>query len=141
MACGAVISLVDSQRSRQVHWWLADAGFPQHLASLLGAPLRASGAPPRTWRELAAVFAPLQPLPTVEGAATTTAVTTTAADTTRTAITAGATYRYLICLDRRGSRLSCWRRYPEGVGWQRRCGPMPLALFVRRFSQRLTSPA
>ncbi|MEB3104642.1 MAG: hypothetical protein VKN17_02540 [Cyanobacteriota bacterium] len=124
MACGAVISLLDSRRSRQVHWWLADAGFPQHLARLLGAPLRASGRPPHTWRELTAVFAPLQPLPSMEPATT-----------------AAATYRYLICLDRCGNRLSCWRRYPEGVGWQRRCGPMPLGRFIRRFSERLTSPA
>lgn len=129
MACGAVISLLESHRSRQGHWWLPDAGFPQHLASLLGAPLRASGLPPRNWRELAAVFEPLRPLPTAEAPATAATVTTT------------ATYRYLIYLDHRGNRLSCWRRYPDGLGWQRRCGPMPLAQFVRRFSQRLTSPA
>ena len=125
MACSAVISLLESHGSRQGHWWLADAGFPQHLAHLLGAPLRASGLPPRNWRELAAVFEPLRPLPSAEAPST----------------TAAATYRYLICLDRRGNRLSCWRRYPEGLGWQRRCGPMPLAQFVRRFNQRLTSPA
>lgn len=125
MACGAVISLFDTHRSRQCHWWLADGGFPQQLASLLGAPLRTSGLPPRNWRELAAVFEPLRPLPTAQAPSS----------------TAAATYRYLICLDRHGNRLSCWRRYPEGLGWQRRCGPMPLAQFVRRFSQRLTSRA
>ncbi|MCX5941022.1 MAG: hypothetical protein NTX18_08430 [Cyanobium sp. LacPavin_0818_WC50_MAG_67_9] len=124
MACGAVISLLDTQQSRQGHWWLPDAGFPQHLASLLGSPLRASGQPPRSWWELAAVFEPLRPLP--------------ASDTPPT--TTGATYRYLICLHRRGNRLSCWRRYPEGLGWQRRCGPMPLAHFIHRFNQHLISP-
>ncbi|MEX0587929.1 MAG: hypothetical protein WD136_01615 [Cyanobium sp.] len=125
MTCGAVISLLDNHQSRQGHWWLPDTGFPQHLASLLGSPLHSSGLPPRNWRELCAVFEPLRPLPAPETAPTTGA----------------ATYRYLICLDQRGSRLSCWRRYPEGLGWQRRCGPMPLAQFTRRFSQRLTSPA
>ena len=52
-----------------------------------------------------------------------------------------ASYRYLIQLRPHGAALSCWRRYPEGIGWQRRCGPMPLAQFVRRFSapQRASS--
>ena len=84
MACSALISLLDTQHSRQGNWWLPDGGFPQHLAS--------PDAP-------------------------------------------AASYRYLLCLDRRGSRISCWRRYPEGLGWQRRCGPMPLAQFIRRFQQ------
>ncbi len=123
MACAAVISLLEPCQSRQGHWLLPDAGFPQQLASLLGSPLRSSGRPPSSWQELHAVFLPLAPLPAPETLSP----------------TAAATYRYLICLDRRGGRLSCWRRYPEGLGWQRRCGPMPLALFIRRFNQRLTS--
>jgi hypothetical protein len=123
MACAAVISLLEPCHARQGHWLLPDAGFPQQLAGLLASPLRSSGRPPRSWQELHAVFLPLAPLPAPE---------------TLTPLPA-ATYRYLICLDRRGGRLSCWRRYPEGLGWQRRCGPMPLALFIRRFNQRLTS--
>ena len=115
MACSAVISLLDNHRSRQVNWWLPDRGFPQHLADLLSAPLQATGRPPRSWQELQAVFDPLRPLGAPEAPT--------------------ASYRYLICLDRRGSRLSCWRRYPEGLGWQRRCGPMPLAQFICRFRQ------
>ena len=55
-------------------------------------------------------------------------------------VPAGATYRYLICLHRHGNRLSCWRRYPEALGWQRRCGPMPVAQFIHRFNQHLISP-
>ena len=123
MACAAVISLLEPCHARQGPWLLPDAGFPQQLASLLASPLRSSGRPPRSWQELHAVFLPLAPLPAPE---------------TLSPLPA-ATYRYLICLDRRGGRLSCWRRYPEGLGWQRRCGPMPLALFIRRFNQRLTS--
>ncbi|MCP9913588.1 hypothetical protein KBZ07_09235 [Cyanobium sp. BA20m-14] len=115
MACSALISLLDTQHSRQGNWWLPDGGFPQHLASLLGSPLRASGRPPKSWHDLQAVFEPLGPLASRDAPA--------------------ASYRYLLCLDRRGSRISCWRRYPEGLGWQRRCGPMPLAQFIRRFQQ------
>ncbi len=118
-----MISLLDTSPLRQRHWWLPDAGFPQHLASLLAAPLHTSGLPPRSWQELHAVFQPLRPLPAAEPPP------------------AGcvATYRYLIRLDRRGGRLSCWRRYPEGLGWQRRCGPMPVAQFIFRFNRHLTS--
>lgn len=119
-----MISLLDTRPSRQRHWWLADGGFPQRLASLLGAPLRTSGLPPRSWLELHAVFAPLPPLATPE-------LPPSGGD---------PSYRYLIRLDQRGGHLSCWRRYPEGLGWQRRCGPMPVGQFIHRFSQRLTSP-
>jgi len=30
--------------------------------------------------------------------------------------------------------LQCWRYYPQGLGWQRRCGPMPLRAFIRHFA-------
>jgi hypothetical protein len=45
-------------------------------------------------------------------------------------------YRYLLRLvSPQSQRLSvaCWRRYAGGLGWQRRCGPMPLERFVARF--------
>jgi hypothetical protein len=32
--------------------------------------------------------------------------------------------------------IACWRRYPAGIGWQRRCGPMPLRTFLERFLDR-----
>lgn len=117
-SCPALISLVHLQHPRQHHWWLADGGFPQRIAGLLGSPLQRSGCPARQLSELLQVFAPLPPLRSVE------------------ANPAGmqASYRYLIQLRPNGPALSCWRRYPEGIGWQRRCGPMPLAQFVRRFS-------
>jgi hypothetical protein len=96
-SCPALISLMHQQHPRQHHWWLADDGFPQRIAGLLGAPLQQKG---RAARELG-----MQ-----------------------------ASYRYLIQLHPGGGALSCWRRYPEGIGWQRRCGPLPLDQFVRRFS-------
>ena len=45
-------------------------------------------------------------------------------------------YRYLLRLvSPKSQRLSvaCWRRYAGGLGWQRRCGPMPLERFLARF--------
>jgi len=45
-------------------------------------------------------------------------------------------YRYLLRLvSPQSQRLSvaCWRRYAGGLGWQRRCGPMPIERFVARF--------
>lgn len=45
-------------------------------------------------------------------------------------------YRYLLRLVSPKSQrvsLACWRRYPGGLGWQRRCGPMPLERFLQRF--------
>jgi hypothetical protein len=123
--CPALISLVHVQHPRQHHWWLADGGFPQHIASLLGAPLRTTAQAARSLDELHQVFAPLPPLGAAEA--------NPAGDQ--------ACYRYLIRLRARGAEVCCWRRYPEGIGWQRRCGPMPLAQFVRRFSapQRASS--
>ncbi len=45
-----------------------------------------------------------------------------------------ACYRHLIQLRGRGARISCWRHYGHGIRWQRRCGPMALACFLRHFS-------
>ncbi len=117
-SCPALISLMHQQHPRQHHWWLADDGFPQRIAGLLGAPLQHKGRAARELEELLQVFDPLPHLGSAE------------------ANTAGmqASYRYLIQLHPGGGALSCWRRYPEGIGWQRRCGPLPLDQFVRRFS-------
>lgn len=119
----AVISVLEPSRDRQSHWLLPCGGYPQAIAALLAAPLCSTGQPARSWREWLAVLAPLPPLPGTEP----------------TADQPTPLYRYLLCLPpgRRDSpRISCWRRYPEGLGWQRRCGPMPLAAFVERFSVR-----
>lgn len=31
-------------------------------------------------------------------------------------------------------RIQCWRCYGQGLGWQRRCGPMPLQAFLTHFA-------
>ena len=119
----AVISVLEPSRDRQSHWLLPCGGYPQAIAALLAAPLCSTGLPARSWREWLAVLAPLPPL----------------VNTQPHADQPAPLYRYLLCLppSRRDTiRVSCWRRYPEGLGWQRRCGPMPLAAFVERFSVR-----
>ena len=47
-----------------------------------------------------------------------------------------ASYRYRLSLpsDRLASAsVACWRRYSPGGPWQRRCGPMTLATFLRHY--------
>ena len=127
MACPALISLTKTHPPRQWHWWLPDGGFPQALASLLGSPLQASGHPPRTWQELRSVFAPLAAVVILAERPCSNAPPPPAAL---------ASYCYRIQWHGRGSQVCCWRRYPDGLGWQRRCGPMPLARFITRFAPK-----
>jgi len=47
------------------------------------------------------------------------------------------TYRYRLVRGRKGRStplLQCWRRYRQPIGWQRRCGPLPLGHFLRHFA-------
>ncbi|KMM17710.1 hypothetical protein [Synechococcus sp. GFB01] len=118
MASPALISLLHVHSSTQHHWWLPDDGFPQSIASLLGAALQSTSRPPHGLEELLSVFEPLPSLGAADACP----------------VGQQASYRYLIRMRPWGAELSCWRRYPEGIGWQRRCGPMPLSRFVRRFS-------
>jgi hypothetical protein len=115
--CPALISLFDQGARRQCHWWLADGGSPQRIAQLLAAPLRTSAAPVRRFERIGQVFGPLPQLPPAS-----------AGPAARR-----ATYRYLIQLRGGGARMSCWRRYADDIGWQRRCGPMALGCFLRHF--------
>ena len=51
-------------------------------------------------------------------------------------LAADADFHYHVQLRRGGHhplQVQCWRRYPRGIGWQRRCGPMSLECFLRRF--------
>jgi hypothetical protein len=49
---------------------------------------------------------------------------------------AEAAYRYRLTYQSHPTPavvVQAWRRLPGGQGWMLRCGPMPLALFIRRF--------
>ena len=132
----AVISVLEPSRNRQGHWLLPCGGSPRGLAALVAAPLCSSGQPARSWQEWLAVLAPLPPLLT--GQANAGQANAGPLDPAQTnAAQPEPLYRYLLCLPaarRDPARISCWRRYPEGLGWQRRCGPMALPAFVARFS-------
>lgn len=114
----ALITLASAGKQDCHHWWLAQGGQPQRLAALMAAPLRTTGQPAAQPQELIEVF---RPLPRGES-------------TGRGPGGEEALYRYRIDPRRGGLQLSCWRRYPKGIGWQRRCGPMPLRLFIQRFN-------
>jgi hypothetical protein len=101
----------------QVAQWFAsalalDASPERFAASCLG-----SGSPP--WQPLGHSRAWSEPLPGLAGS-----------------------YHYRLGLGGRGRTavgLQCWRYYPQGLGWQRRCGPMPLRAFIRHFAGRRTA--
>ncbi len=124
----AVISLLDGTSSRHGHWLLPCGGYPRTFAALLAAPLLATGAPARRWREWLLVLAPLpvlsSPHQPPEGSPR-------------------VHYRYLLRLadGAGGARISCWRRYGDGIGWQRRCGPMALELFIGHFASGASLPS
>ena len=49
---------------------------------------------------------------------------------------ADAEYRYLVQLVSDADphlQVQCWRRIPGGDSWNPRCGPMPMAVFIKRF--------
>jgi hypothetical protein len=55
----------------------------------------------------------------------------------------GGAYCYRLALGGAGRRalgLQCWRWYGEGIGWQRRCGPLPLQRFLAHFEPRPALP-
>jgi hypothetical protein len=123
-----VISLLDNASSRHGHWLLPCGGYPQAFAALLASPLLASGAPARRWREWLLVLAPLpllsSPHQPPEGSPQ-------------------VHYRYLLRLAEgpAAARICCWRRYGDGIGWQRRCGPMALELFISHFASSASLPS
>jgi len=49
---------------------------------------------------------------------------------------ADAEYRYRVQLLPDANphlQVQCWRRIPGGDSWNPRCGPMPMAVFIKRF--------
>ena len=113
--------------SRVLVVWIASGGSPQQVAQWFAAALALDPSPERfaasclgsgspSWRPLAHPPAGAEPLPAVVGS-----------------------YRYRLALGGRGRTalgVQCWRCYPQGLGWQRRCGPMALQAFIHHFGGR-----
>ena len=107
--------------------WIASGGSPYQVAQWFAAALALDPSPERfaasclgsgapSWRPLAHTPAAAEPLPAVVGS-----------------------HRYRLALGGRGRTalgVQCWRCYPQGLGWQRRCGPMALQAFIHHFGGR-----
>jgi hypothetical protein len=107
--------------------WIASGGSPQRVAQWFAAALALDPSPERfaasclgsgspSWRPLAHPPAGAELLPAVVGS-----------------------HRYRLALGGRGRTalgVQCWRCYPQGLGWQRRCGPMALQAFIHHFAGR-----
>jgi hypothetical protein len=120
-----VVSLLLGRRREPRHWLIKADGDPAGLAARLQAPLAAfspsARAAPRTktgpdhlWqRAFSDCTALTKPDPPSE-----------------------ASYRYRLSLPSghlASASMACWRRYSPGGPWQRRCGPMSLATFLRHY--------
>ena len=107
--------------------WIASGGSPDQVAQWFASALALDASPerfataalasgPPSWRPLRHPSGGAKPLPAVVGS-----------------------HRYRLALGGRGRRglgVQCWRCYPQGLGWQRRCGPMALREFIRHFAGR-----
>jgi len=113
--------------SRELVVWIASGGSPDQMAQWFASALALDPSPERfaasclgsgspSWRLLAQPPAGAEPLPAVVGS-----------------------QRYRLALGGRGRTalgVQCWRCYPQGLGWQRRCGPMALQAFIQHFGGR-----
>jgi len=113
--------------SRELVVWIASGGSPDQMAQWFASALALDPSPERfaasclgsgspSWRPLAQPPAGAEPLPAVVGS-----------------------HRYRLALGGRGRTalgVQCWRCYPQGLGWQRRCGPLALLAFINHFGVR-----
>ena len=148
----AVVSLLLGRRRASHHWLITAHGDPAGLATRLQGPLAPSAC--------AATSAPAgiggrdSPGP-ANSASTTTSSKAGAVpradsgpnclwqqafrDCTALAKPdppSEASYRYRLSLPSghlASASMACWRRYSPGGPWQRRCGPMTLATFLRHY--------
>ena len=107
--------------------WIATGGSPDQVAQWFASALARDASPerfataalecgPTPWRPVGAFQAGAAPLAAMVGS-----------------------HRYRLALGGRSRSalgVQCWRYYPQGLGWQRRCGPMTLRAFIRHFAGR-----
>ena len=155
----AVVSLLLGRRRAARHWLIAAHGDPAGLAARLQgrlvpvAPSDAAASPAQV-----GIGGGQRPGP-AKGARTKTSATTSSpagavprgesgpdclwqrafSDCTALAKPdppGEASYHYRLSLPSgrlASASMACWRRYAPGGPWQRRCGPMPLATFLRHY--------
>ena len=155
----AVVSLLLGRRRAAHHWLIAAHGDPAGLAARLQgrlvpvAPSDAAASPAQV-----GIGGGQRPGP-AKGARTKTSATTSSpagavprgesgpdclwqrafSDCTTLAKPdppSEASYRYRLSLPSgrlASASMACWRRYAPGGPWQRRCGPMDLASFLRHY--------
>jgi hypothetical protein len=117
MATRALYSFSGFAGEPERHLVLPHDGYPTGAAWRFATAARAGGSPKDFLRSFLATNPSAEPLATADQSD-------------------DAEYSYRVELS--GSRclrlqVHCWRRYPGEIGWQRRCGPMPLERFVARF--------
>lgn len=122
MASGAVFSFLGFPGWAPLHLWLPEGGEPAAAALILSAAAGESGA--------AAIGAGGLLIGFLRSAGKGEPVTSPVH------CGRGCSYRYLIVYRQGGEwplRISAWRLEQGGPGWSRRCEPMPLECFLRRF--------
>lgn len=130
MPISAVVTFCGFPGVPPCHLALTDQGYPAAVAGGFAAACRASGSPASFLRRFAAIHRLAQPVPGFP------------AD--HHLAPGGAEYHYRVRLVARRTTpllVDCWRRYPGGIGWQRRCGPMALERFLDRFQPQSAAAA
>ena len=129
MATGAVFSFLGFPGWAPLHLWLPHDGYPAGAALVLAAAAKDRGAAAVGAAGLLSGF--LRCARQGEPLASPVLCPTCA-------------YRYLIVYREGGAcplRISAWGREQDGPGWSRRCAPMPLEGFLRRFHPSRPMPA
>ena len=117
MATRAVYTFTSFPGGPQRHLYLHHDGYPTGAAWRFAAALRETPEPALFLVAFLSSQPRAEPLQSPEQAA-------------------DAEYRYRVQLVPGADphlQVQCWRRIPGGGSWNFRCGPMPLAVFIRRF--------
>ena len=117
MATRAVYTFFGFPCTPPLHFYLHHGGYPTVAAWRFAAALRENPEPASFLLAFLSTQPNAEPIQSPEQAA-------------------DAEYRYRVqLLPDANPRLQvqCWRRIPGGDSWNPRCGPMPMAVFIKRF--------
>lgn len=122
MSIAAVVTFSGFPGAPECHVVLAEEGYPAAVAHGFASVKLQAGRPAAFLKDFLATQGRVVPQSGASG---------------RPDPWAGsAAYHYRVRLVTRRTTplmVDCWRRYPGGIGWQRRCGPMALERFLERF--------